>query len=280
MTAWIVIGCILLFFIFLFTVHAFITLDMAEDMALSVRVLFIRIKILPKKEKKPYDPKKYTLKKIRKRDEKAAKKAAKAAENKKRKAEAKAEKKAKKKAKLAAMTKEERRELKRKKKASRPALTDLIPLVLRTLGVLGSRFFGKLRIKVMRLNVRVGASDAMQAAVMYGVVNQSVQYLMEGLKKITNIDGVNKAEISVTPDFLSDKINFDFKLTVRVSIGNILGAVFKAGWKFLVGFLRIKPDPDNPNKGRASTKPPKPPKAPKAPKAPRPEPAPRPEKRA
>ncbi len=275
MIAWIVIGCILLFFIFLFTVHAFITLDMAEDLALSVRVLCFRIKILPKKEKK-YNPKKYTLKKIRKRDAKAAAKDAKAAENKKKKAAAKAEKKAEKKAKLDAMSKEERRELKRKKKASRPALTDLIPLVCRVLGLFFSRFFGKLHIKVARLNVRIGAADAMQAAVMYGVVNQSVQYLLTAFNKFTHVDGLKRAEISITPDFTSDKIDFDFKLTVRVSLGNVLGAVFKAGWRFLVGFLRIKPNPEHP-KGRAARKPPKPPKAPKPE---RPAPIPLPEKRA
>ncbi len=275
MTALIVIGCILLFFVFLFTVHAFITLDMAEDMALTVRVLFIRIQILPKKEK-AYDPQKYTLKKIRKRDAKAEKKAAKAAESKKKKAAAKAEKKAEKKAKLAAMTKEERRELKRKKKASRPALTDLVPLVCRVLGLFCSRFFGKLRIKVARLNVRIGSADAMQAAVMYGVVNQSVQYLLEALKKFTHVDGLKKAEINITPDFTSDKLDFDFKLTVRVSLGNVLGALFKAGWKFLIGYLRIKPDPDHP-KGRAALKPPRPEKVPKPERVPK---APRPEKRA
>lgn len=274
-TALIIVGCIVLFFVFIFTVHAFITLDIAEDTALSVRVLFLRIKILPKKEKS-YNIKNYSLKKIRKRDEKEKKRAAKAALKKKEKAEAKAKKKAEKKAKLAAMTKEERRALKAMKKASKPALGDLIPLVCRVLGVFCSRFFGKLRIKVARLNVRVGAADAMQAAVLYGVANQSVQYLLAGLGRITNLDGLDKAEISVVPDFLSGKIDFDFKLTVRVSIGNVLGAVLRAGWKFLVGYIRIKPDPDKPRVGSV----PKPPKPPKAPRAPRPDPVPCPEERA
>ncbi len=243
MTALIVIGAVILFFVLVFTVHAFITVDIAEDVALSVRVLFLRIKILPSKEKK-YNIKNYSLKKIRKRDAKTAKKAEKAALNKKKKAEAKAEKKAKKKAELAAMTKEERRALKALKKASKPALSDLIPLVCRVLGVLASRFFGKIRIKVARLHIRVGAVDAMQTAVFYGVANQSVQYLLTGLGKITNLDGMNNADISVTPDFLSGKIDFDLKITVRVSLANVLGAVLRAVWKFLVGYIRIKPDPD------------------------------------
>ena len=32
MIGWIIFGCIVLFFVFLFTVHAYITMEMAEDM--------------------------------------------------------------------------------------------------------------------------------------------------------------------------------------------------------------------------------------------------------
>ena len=271
MTGWIICGCIVLFFVFLFTVHAYVTMEMAEEMALTVRILGIPIKILPKKPK-TYNPKHYTLKKIRKRDAKAAKKAAKKAEAKKKKKAEKDKKKADKKAELAKMSKEERRELKEKKKASRPALTDLIPLVCKTLGLFFSRFFGKLHIKVAKLHVRVGAADAMQAAVIYGAVNQSVQYLVEFLRKISHVDGLKKADIRVEPDFLSEKIEFEFNLTVRVSLGNVLGALLKAGWKFLVGFVKIKPDPDHPKGGIKPPKPPRPPRPPKPNPVPRPEP--------
>ena len=263
----IVIGCIILFFVFLFTVHAYITIDMAEDMALTVRVLGIPIKILPKKPK-TYNIKNYSLKKIRKREAKAAKKALKKAESKKKKQAAKEQKKAEKQAELAKLTKEELRARKEKKKAGRPALTDLIPLVCRVLGLFFSRFFGKLHIKVAKLHVRVGAADAMQAAVIYGAANQAVQYFVEFLRKISHVDGLKKADIRIEPDFLSDKIEFEFNMTVRVSLGNVLGALFKAGWHFLVGFIKIKPDPNHP---KPSAKPPK------APKAPKPEPIPRPD---
>ena len=262
----IVIGCIILFFVFLFTVHAYITIDMAEDMALTVRVLGIPIKILPKKPK-TYNIKNYSLKKIRKREAKAAKKALKKAESKKKKQAAKEQKKAEKQAELAKLTKEELRARKEKKKAGRPALTDLIPLVCRVLGLFFSRFFGKLHIKVAKLHVRVGAADAMQAAVIYGAANQAVQYFVEFLRKISHVDGLKKADIRIEPDFLSDKIEFEFNMTVRVSLGNVLGALFKAGWHFLVGFVKIKPDPNHPK----SIKPPK------APKAPKPDPIPRPD---
>ncbi len=266
MTALIIIVSILLFFALILNVHAFITFEMAEQMALTLRILFIRIKILPKKEK-TYKIKDYSLKKIRKREQKAAVKAALAAVKKKEKAEQKARKKAEKQAELAAMTKAERKALKAEKKASRPALTDLIPLILRTLGFFSTRFFWKLHIKVAKLYVRVGAADAMQAAVLYGIANQSIQYFVTGLQKLVRVDGLDQADIRVEPDFLSDKIEFEMNLTVRVSLGNLLWALIKAGWRFLVGYIRIKPDPDKP-KGLPKPSAPPAPSAPATPPAP------------
>ena len=104
MTPWIVIGCIILFFVFLFTVHAYITIAMTDDMALTIRILGIPIKILPKKPK-TYKISNYTLKKIRKRDAKAAEKAVKKAESKKKKQAEKEKKKAEKKAELEKLSK-------------------------------------------------------------------------------------------------------------------------------------------------------------------------------
>ncbi len=273
MIEWIIAGGILALFVLLFTVHAFVTIEMKDEMALTVRVLGIPIRILPKKPKR-YKHSRYTLKKIRKREEKEAKKAAKTAAKKKKKAEEKATKKAEKKAELEKLTKEERRARKAEKKATKPSLPDLIGLIGRVLKLFCSRFFGKLHIKVAVLHIRVGAGDAMQAAVIYGAANQAVQYFTVLLGKICHMDGLRKADIRVEPDFLSEKIEVECNITVRVSLGNVVGALLKAGWSFLVGYLRIKPDPKHP---KPTLKPPKPPKAPRPP---RPEPAPAPDKRA
>ncbi len=239
MPALIIVGCLLLFLVLLFTVRFSIVLDMERTMNLTVRFLFLKFKILPTKaKKKKYNLRKYTLKKIRRREKIAAKKAARAAAKRQRKRGDKAWESVL----LATMTPDERLAYKRAKKATRPALPDLIPLVLRVLKLFCSRFFGKVHMKVARLEVRVGSSDAMKTAVLYGVVNQSTQYLMEGLKRFTHVDGLHKAELSIAPDFLSNKIEYNFKLSIRLCLGNILVAVLRAGWKFLFGYMDIKPD--------------------------------------
>ena len=263
----IVIGCIILFFVILFTVHIHVNIAMGDDMTLVLRVFGIPIKILPKKPK-TYNPKNYTLKKIRKRDAKAAEKEAKAAEKKKKKKAEKEQKKAEKAAEEAKLTKEEKQAIKDKKKASRPPITELIPLALDVAKLFFSRFFGKIHVKVVTLHVRIGAGDAMTAAVIYGLANQAVQYTMEFLRKFCRVDKYSKSDIRIEPDFLIEDIVFAFNLDVRVTLGGMLGAIFKAGWKFLVGFIKIKPDPNHP---KPSIKPPKVPKAPKADPVPRPD---------
>ena len=174
---------------------------------------------------------------------------------------AKAAKKAEKAAEEAKLTKEEKQAIKEKKKASRPPITELIPLALNVAKLFFSRFFGKIHIRVIKLNVRIGAADAMTAAVIYGVADQAVQYTMEFLRKFCRVDKYSKSDIRIEPDFLIEDIAFAFDLNIRVTLGGVLGAVFKAGWKFLVGYIRIKPDPNHP---KPSAKPPKAPKAPKA----------------
>ena len=255
MIGWIVFGSIVLLFVLLFTVHAHITVEARDELALTVRILGIPIRVLPKKPKK-YEISHYTLKKIRRREAKEAKKAEKKARQKAEKRAKQAQKKAEEKAAAAKMTRAERRAAKAAKKAKKPALTDMISLVAKVTKLFSSRFFGKLHIRVARIHLRVGAADAMTAAVTYGLVNQAVAYLMGLLKKICHVEGLKKADVVIQPDFLIDRIEYDIKLTFRVTLGNIVGALLRAGWAFLFGYARIKPDPEHP---RGIPKPPPPP---------------------
>jgi hypothetical protein len=253
----IVIGCILLLFVILLTAHAHIIIEVKESMNLTVRFLGIPFHILHDKPPK-YNPRNYTLKKIRKRDAELAKSKEEAARKKKNKP------------KRPKPSKKELRERKAQKRAAHPALTDFIPLICRTVTAFTSRFFGKVHIKIAKIHVRVGGSDAMQIAVLYGGINQSVQYLVEFLRRNCRMSSLKKADILIEPDFLSDSIEYECNLTIRVSLGNLLGALIREGWKFFLGLRRIKPDPNHP-KGF------KPPKAPSPPTPPKPDPIPRPD---
>ena len=149
MPALIIVGCVILLFVLLFTVRASVTMEYRDEFSLWVRVFGIKIGILPKKEKK-YKTSKYTLKKIRRRDARAAKRKAKAdAQRREREAE-KAKRKAAEKKRRASMTKAQLRAEKKRKKAEKPKLGDIISLSLSVAKLFFSKFFGKLHIKNRR----------------------------------------------------------------------------------------------------------------------------------
>ena len=238
MTAWIIVGCIVLFFVLLFTIPAYVTILFQENLALTVRLFGIPIRILPKKPQS-YNLKKYTLKKIRKRDLKEEKKRLKKEAADAEKAKKKAVKKKQAAEEKANMTKEE----KAAKKAERPKVTELVPLIGRVAKLFFSRFFGKLHIRVMTLHIKVAADNAAATAIQYGIVHQSVSLLMTGLKKICPVHDLKKADIAITPDYTVSQPSVDVHMEFRMSLGNILGAVFKAAFAFLRGWFRIKSNP-------------------------------------
>ncbi|MBQ9161948.1 MAG: hypothetical protein IJX74_01595 [Clostridia bacterium] len=245
MPALIIVGCIILFFVLLFTVRVGVTIEYKGEFALSVRIFGIKIRILPKKQKK-YKFSKYTLKKIRRREAKEAKKRAKAEAAKREKAAEKARRKEAERKRRASMTKAQLKAEKKKKRAERPKLGDIVSLSLQVAKLFFSNFFGKLHIKVARLHVNVATGDAATTAIMYGALYPSAHLLLSGLQKISNVDGLKRADMRITPDYLGEQTTVDLKITFSVNLGGVLGAIFKAGFKFLFGYTKIKPDPDAP----------------------------------
>ncbi len=236
---YILIG-IVAFFALIFTVRVRVTIEMADELKLDVSVLGIRIRILPKKEKK-YKLSNYTLKKIAKRDRKKAEKEAKKAEaaaikKKKKAAEKKAKQEAQKK-----LSKEEKKAIKARKKASRPPLPKLIVLLRDTLGFFFPSLFGKFHFHLARIKLKIGGKDAAQTALTYYAVTNALGPILGFIDRHSNLHGMKNAEIDISPDFLSEEIKADVKLGFSTSLGGILGSALKTGFKFMFGFIKIKP---------------------------------------
>ena len=231
---------IVAFITLIFTVRVRVTIEMADELKLDVSVLGIKIRILPKKPKK-YKLSNYTLKKIAKRDKKRAAKEAKKAEaaalKKKKKA---AEKKAKQSA-QAKLTKKEKKAIKARKKASRPPLPKMISLLKDTLGFFFPSIFGKFHFHVARIKLRIGGKDAAQTALTYYAVTNALGPVLGFIDRHSNLHGIRRAEIDISPDFLSEEIKADVKIGFSTSLGGILGSVLRTGFKFLFGFMKIKP---------------------------------------
>ena len=211
-----------------------------SDLALTVTVLGINIKILPKKPKK-YNIKNYTPKKIAKRDKKAAEKAEKKRIAAAKKKAEKAEKKKQKKEAAAKLTKAEKKAIKARKKAKRPPIPDMLSLFLRVIKILFSGLFSKFHFHVARLRIKVGSSDAATTALMYVAICQAINPVLNFLAKHSNLHGRGNADIDVSPDYLSEELKVDIKLGFSTSLGGLLGALFRTGFSFIFGWMKIVP---------------------------------------
>lgn len=229
----IVILAILAFFVLFFTIRVRITLELKDEISLWVNAFGIRINILPKKQKK-YKLSDYTPKKIARRDKKKAKKDAK-------KAAKKAEKN-KKKAAEKKLSREEKKALKKSKKASRPSIRDSVSLFADIAKLFFSGFFSHLHFHIARIKVRVGSDDAAKTAILYGAIYASLRPVLTLIDRISNLHRVDKAEIDIQPDYLSEELKLDMKLGFSMSLGGLLGVLIKAAFKLFVGWSRIKPE--------------------------------------
>lgn len=214
MTALIVIGCILLFLIFILSLRATLIIAYNGDVSLSVRVLFVKIKLFPKKDKKcgPHSMSDRKARRIKKKLEKKA-----------------AKKRAKKQAK-----EEEKQHKKSEKKDSKgkglSEILDSLSLIRALISKVLGKFFKHLKISLVRIKMKIAFGDAATTAIAYGAITQAINVILPMLSDIKNFDSPKASDIDVKADFTAEESDIDvclcFKLRVWHAIDIGLGALF------------------------------------------------------
>lgn len=230
MTALTVIGCILLFLVFLLSIKVTVTVIYNEELMLYVRVLFVKIKILPKSNKKsgPHSMSTEKAKKIRRKLKKKS-------EKKKLKAKEKKRKKQEKKENVKAV----------ENKKSFSEIIEIIRMITDVVKTALKVFFGHIRIKVARLHVNVATGDAATTAIAYGAISQAAFYLFDALELPKNISKPDVRDFSVKADYLSDKLTADIKISFSVRLWHVLHTAFAALGKAIKHLLKIKAKQEN-----------------------------------
>ena len=225
MTAFIVIGIILLFFVFLASLKATITIEYNGEVALSVRVLFIKIGILPSKEKKRKKSmsKKQAEKLKAKLEAKEAKKRAKKAQKKKEKEQKKAD--------IAAGN------IKKEKKSAGEIL-DIVSLVSNLVKQVIGKFFSHLRIKVARIRMKIATGDAATTAITYGAVTQSINVFFPLLDGIKTVSFPTVKDIDISADFTSEESEIDIKLSFSLRVWHLFHVAFAALGELIKYFFK------------------------------------------
>ena len=237
-----IILAIIIAVVLFFTWRIRITVETVEEkIFLGVRIFGIKIPILPLKPKK-YRISRYTLKKIRARERRKAlreeKKAQKKAAEKKQKPKKKTEtpkKPAKKK------DKSEFEDLKKLYRAFVPHPSDTVDYLTGLIRFFFPTLLGHAHFHAARIRIRVGGPDAASIALRNTAIYTALIPALAFIERHSNLHGLKRADIDVSPDYLSEEIKYDVKLGFSISIGAVLLLIIRSMLRVIFGYLKIKP---------------------------------------
>lgn len=212
MTALIVVFAIILFFAFLMFMPITVYGEFENSVKLSVRYLFVKIRILPQK------PKKKTQKKKEKKEKKETDK----------------EKKPK--------QEDEKDALKTLKEAlKKTGVSGFIEIITDLAKIVGSTAAGVIRhivIKSFDAEVKSGGEDAAQTAINYGYISAALypaaSIILGGVKKYKS------ARVQIFPDYDSKSSSVKFSCVFRVKLWWIVLNALSALIKLIKELMKLK----------------------------------------
>ncbi len=133
-----------------------------------------------------------------------------------------------------------------------PDVLYIIKFILNVIKVFCQQFAGRLKIRLLRLEVSVATGDPASTAVLYGGVVQGVSYLMEFLRCNTDFDVSRHAPLCVEPNFCADTTQINICLTVNVHLRRLISLVFRSGLRSPADIRKFFKVKKNKNKKRPS----------------------------
>lgn len=136
--------------------------------------------------------------------------------------------------------KEAKKPAERKAKApAKPAekipLGEKIDIVLALVKKLCKKLRRHLRLDVSHIVITIGADDAASAAITYGIVSQSVAYLLAFLDAHLNIRKKRRGEIAVRCDFTAAGTACDIRITASLAVWQLLDIGVSLAYNYFKG---------------------------------------------
>lgn len=112
-------------------------------------------------------------------------------------------------------TEQEAEKSEKKEKDKKESIANTVSLITQILERLGV-YAGRLRTNIKSLDITVGGDDAASAAVTYGVISQSVTYLLELLDCKTKLKIPDPDRLSVKCDYTAKEISINVDISVKL----------------------------------------------------------------
>ena len=184
---YIVIGFILLIALLL-SLKINLVIAYKGRFSVYLKILFIKIRLFPEKEKKP------------------------------------SKKKQPKKADVAPKSDSAPKSKEDKGNSTVSALLDMKDVIFR----LTSDLFDKLHFKFIKIHASIGCEDASKTALAYGAAIQSTAYIIELLSNISNVEMSRSSDIDIRADFITQKSWLELNCILYMRVLSILSIGIKA----------------------------------------------------
>ena len=112
-------------------------------------------------------------------------------------------------------------------------LNSLLKLIKELLSSLIPRVWGKIKIKTTRIIITVATDDAAKTALATTAVNGAVLGLITYLENESKLSGLDRSQISVSPDFLSESSSADIEISFSLRVWQIIGILFATALKYV-----------------------------------------------
>ncbi len=226
MAGFIIFLSILLFFFLVGMLKSSFIIEYEDSFALTLKILFIKIPLVPGKEKK-IDLKKYSRKAL-----------AKQAEKQKQKDEKKFKKKVEKKRQQKAEKKAVEKSGEKKKKMTFSEITELISMIYKAVTQLFAHLFGYIRTEVVRMHVSLSAGSVDKTATTYGACMGGINLLFELLDKKSHLKFTSKDSVCILPDYVGSGFKASVKIIISIRLWQVFGMIIPSGITALKYFIK------------------------------------------
>ena len=118
------------------------------------------------------------------------------------------------------------------KEKKSPTLLENLGLIKEVLSVFIKAFAKELKVKLAKIHVKVATEDAAKTAILYGAVSGSIALIVELIDSYTNLSRLKERSIIVESDFLSDKSEADISISLSISVYGAIKTLLKSGFKY------------------------------------------------
>lgn len=205
MPALIICIALILLLAFILLLKATLIISYDGEVGLWVRVLFIKIRLVPERKKR------YRHSMSARKAARLKKRRIKKLKKKLVKQHEKEEEKAKK-----TSSKEEG-----EKKSSQDIL-DIIHLVSKLVTKVVGTFFKHLRIKLAHINIKVATDNAAATAITYGAVTQAINVLFPLLDNLKTVKTPQNKNINIYADFCSEEPEIDIRIEFALRVWHVM----------------------------------------------------------